>query len=130
MRHNKLNSKDKFITPKQYAQATGLSVGKVTQMLRDGQLAGAKSGNRWQIPADTLLETSQPVTATEPSTDPAPMQRFTVQAFAEMTYLTEQGVKKWLETGRLDGGKDAAGQWYVDAASLERPDVRRLLRTP
>jgi hypothetical protein len=47
-----------------------------------------------------------------------------------MTYLTEPGVKRWLSEGRLVGGQDAAGQWYVDAASLERPDVRRLLRTP
>ena len=125
-----MNSRDKYITPKQYAQATGLSVGKVTQMLRDGQLAGAKVRNRWQIPADTLLETPQPPSATAPPAGPAPMQRFTVQAFAEMTYLTEAGVEKWLRAGRLDGAKDADGQWYVDAASLERPDVRRLLRTP
>jgi excisionase family DNA binding protein len=122
-----LDSKDKFITPKQYAEAAGLSVGKVTQMLRDGELAGEKVGNRWQIPATAASATAPPPA---PTTDPAPSQRYTVPAFADMTYLTEPGVKRWLSEGRLVGGQDAAGQWYVDAASLERPDVRRLLRTP
>lgn len=125
-----MDSKAKFITPKQYARATGLSVGKVTQMLRDGQLDGEKVGNRWRIPANALAETPQPPAPTTPSTDTAPSRRFTVQAFAEMTYLTAQGVEKWLKEGRLVGGQDAAGQWFVDAASLERPDVRRLLRNP
>lgn len=127
-----MNSKDKFITPKQYAQAAGLSVAKVTQMLRDGQLTGEKVGNRWQIPVEATpgaAEAAAASTASPPSDRaPAPSQGFTVQAFAEMTYLTVQGVEKWLREGRLAGARNAAGQWYVDAANLERPDVRRLLR--
>jgi len=123
-----LNSKDKFITPGQYAQANGLSVGKVTQMLRDGLLPGEKVGGRWRIFADPAPGSSQPPVAAAPSPDPAPSQRFTVPAFSGMTYLTEQGVKTWLKSGRLKGGVNEAGQWYVDAASLELPDVRRLLR--
>jgi excisionase family DNA binding protein len=130
IRHNKLESKDKYITPKQYAEAAGLPVGKVTQMLRDGQLAGEKIGNRWRLPAGAVPETPQPPAAAMPSADKTPARRFPVPAFAEMTYLTEQGVKKWLGEGRLAGGRDAAGRWYVDAASLARPDVRRLLRNP
>lgn len=114
------------MTPKQYAQAAGLSVAKVTQMLRDGRLAGEKIGNRWRIPveANTTAATAPP----EPAKGQSPSQRFSVQAFAEMTYLTERGVEKWLREGRLAGGRDAAGQWYVAAASLDRPDVQRLLR--
>lgn len=127
-----MNSKDKFITPKQYAQAAGLSVTKVTQMLRDGQLAGEKVGNRWRIPVEASPAAPEaaaaPAAAPHAAPDPAPSQSYTVQAFAAMTYLTEQGVERWLREGRLAGARDAAGQWRVDAASLARPDVRRLLR--
>ncbi|MEE4608633.1 MAG: hypothetical protein V2L15_07065 [Desulfobacteraceae bacterium] len=101
-------------------------------MLRDGQLAGEKVGNRWRIPVEATPRAAEaaPASTASPHSekDQAPSQCFTVQAFAEMTYLTEQGVEKWLRQGRLAGGRDAAGRWYVDAASLERPDVRRLLR--
>jgi hypothetical protein len=65
---------------------------------------------------------------TAPSTAEAPAAGFAVEEFAAMTYLTVQGVQEWLKTGRLHGRRDDSGQWRVDAASLELPDVRRLLR--
>ncbi len=53
---------------------------------------------------------------------------YTVAEFAGMTYLTEFGVKEWLKQGRLNGQQVAGGDWQVDAASLELPGVKRLVR--
>jgi len=48
--------------------------------------------------------------------------------FVNMTYLTENGVKEWLKEGRLTGLQDESGQWMIEAANLEVPDVKRLMR--
>ncbi len=53
---------------------------------------------------------------------------FSVPQFAEMTYLTENGVMQWLQQGLLQGQQDATGQWQVDASNLEVPNVKRLVR--
>ena len=52
----------------------------------------------------------------------------TLDKFVSMTYLTENGVKEWLRQGRLTGTQDGSGQWVIDAANLEVPDVKRLVR--
>jgi len=48
--------------------------------------------------------------------------------FVSMTYLTENGVKKWLKQGRLTGLQADSGEWMIEAANLELPDVKRLMR--
>ena len=48
--------------------------------------------------------------------------------FVKMTYLTENGVKAWLRQGRLTGLQADSGEWMIDAASLEVPDIKRLMR--
>jgi len=48
--------------------------------------------------------------------------------FVNMTYLTENGVKEWLKQGRLIGLQDESGQWMIESANLEVPDVKRLMR--
>ena len=53
---------------------------------------------------------------------------YTVAEFAGMTYLTEFGVKEWLKQGRLTGQQAAGGEWQIDAANLELPDVKRMVR--
>jgi len=45
-----------------------------------------------------------------------------------MTYLTENGVMQWLQQGLLKGQQEAKGGWQVDAANLEVPNVKRLVR--
>ena len=60
---------------------------------------------------------------------PASLAKFyNISDFAEMTYLTENGVMHWLKQGRLTGQRDSNGEWQVDAANLEVPDVKRLVR--
>jgi hypothetical protein len=51
-----------------------------------------------------------------------------LEDFVSMTYLTANGAKEWLKRGRLTGSQDGSGQWMIDAANLEVPDVKRLLR--
>ena len=48
--------------------------------------------------------------------------------FVSMTYLTENGVKEWLKQGRLTGLQADSGEWMIEAANLEVPDVKRLIR--
>jgi hypothetical protein len=48
--------------------------------------------------------------------------------FVNMTYLTENGVKEWLKQGRLTGLQADSGEWMIEAANLEAPDVKRLMR--
>ena len=53
---------------------------------------------------------------------------FSVAAFADMTYLTENGVMHWLRQGLLKGHQNAKGEWQIDASNLEVPNVKRLVR--
>jgi hypothetical protein len=53
---------------------------------------------------------------------------FSVAEFADMTYLTENGVMQWLQQGLLKGQQNAKGGWQVDASNLEVPNVKRVVR--
>ncbi len=53
---------------------------------------------------------------------------YSVSEFSKMTYLTVNGVNKWLKEGKLNGEKDENGNWLVDAASLNLPNMKRLIR--
>ena len=51
-----------------------------------------------------------------------------VAEFADMTYLTENGVMQWLQQGLLIGQQNAKGDWQIEASNLEVPNVKRLVR--
>lgn len=53
---------------------------------------------------------------------------YSLAEFVKMTYLTENGVKAWLKQGRLSGRQNETGEWMVDAANLDAPYVKRLVR--
>jgi hypothetical protein len=53
---------------------------------------------------------------------------FSVAEFANMTYLTENGVVQWLQQGLLKGQQNARGEWQIEASNLEVPNVKRLVR--
>ena len=55
-------------------------------------------------------------------------QSFSVAEFANMTYLTENGVMQWLQQGLLKGQQGARGDWQIEASNLEVPNVKRLVR--
>jgi hypothetical protein len=70
---------------------------------------------------------SAPPQKTKPAKVPAG-KGIPLDEFVSMTYLTANGVKKWLKQGRLTGSQDGSGQWMIDATNLEVPDVKRLVR--
>jgi hypothetical protein len=51
-----------------------------------------------------------------------------VAEFADMTYLTENGVMQWLRQGLLKGQQNAKGDWQIEASNLEVPNIKRLVR--
>ena len=59
---------------------------------------------------------------------PKALKSFSVSEFAGMTYLTEKGVRQWLQQGLLKGRQDAKGNWQIEASNLEVPNVKRLVR--
>ena len=130
-----MGQKDTFLTAKEFALRSGLAVTQVTKMLREKKLAGEKQSGKWMIPASALTSLGESTSAA-PATPPAkPAQTagnatvYSVSEFSAMSYLTETGVLRWLKQERLKGTLTPSGEWQVDAASLELPYIKHLLRS-
>lgn len=120
-----------LLTAKEFASRSGLPVAQVTKMLREKNLKGQKKSGKWMIPADALKTVGaspQPEKATKAAQTTTDGPGLSVSEFSAQTFLTEAGVIQWLKKGRLKGTQVAGGQWRVDAASLELPAVKHLLR--
>ena len=85
--------------------------------------AGAKAKKA----AAPVKKTATPKKKARPKSAKA-TKSFSVAQFADMTYLTENGVMHWLRQGLLKGQQNAKGAWQVDASNLEVPNVKRLVR--
>ena len=137
-----MGASKELLTSKEFADRSGLPVSKVTKLLRDGSIKGQKKAGKWMIPASELKAAEQPppaprttqpqktkAAAAKPSSPAArPGQTYSLAEVADMTYLTEFGVRNWLRKGLLRGTQSADGEWRIDAASLENPNIKRLLR--
>lgn len=108
-----------LLTTQAFSKLSGLSVSAVTKRLRNGTIQGQKVSGRWRIPKDQLSALQSDATAAGVCS---------VTDFAARTYLTEAGVKKWLSAGRLTGRRDTQGNWQVDLANLDRPEIGHLVR--
>jgi len=137
-----------LLTTSQFASRAGIPVSAVTRLIRQGKIKAEKVSGKWMIAPDQLKVRNAPPaadskTSAEKKSGPAASakksipekkrsagakKRYSVAEFAEMTYLTEKGVMQWLKEGKLTGGQDQNGRWFVDAVSLDVPNVRRLLR--
>ena len=129
-----------LLSTQEFAKKAGVSAATVSKWLRNGTISGIKKGGKWAVAASELVKVSSPgnpappaqKVATQP--DPVPQEKkaknksFSIQEFSEMTYLTEFGVRQWLKEGRLDNTADKQGNVRVDAANLDKPDVKRLVR--
>lgn len=134
-----MGASKQLLTSKEFADRSGLPVSRVTQFLRDGRIKGQKKAGKWVIPASELdaagapdaplAETPPPKT---PASQAAPVDRsgqtFSVPEFSAMTYLTEHGVRDWLKRGILKGARAEDGEGRIEAASLEIPHIKRLVR--
>ena len=149
---------DQFLTTGEFAKKAGIPTSSVSKLIRDGKIKAEKKSGKWMISPDQLKATAvtgsskprkkaaakkaaQPAPKKAPAKKAAPAKKdkpakakttagktYTVAEFAGMTYLTELGVREWLKQGRLSGQQVAGGEWKIDAANLEKPDVKRLVR--
>ena len=131
-----MGPKDTLLTTKEFASRSGLAVAQVTKLLRDKKIAGEKQSGKWMIPESALQSggDTPPAakTKTQPLAKPAKpvgnAKAYSVPEFSAMTYLTEAGVARWLKQGRLQGTQGSGGEWRIDAANLELPYIKHLLR--
>ena len=137
---------DQFLTTGEFASKAGIPTSSVTKLIRQGKIKAEKKSGKWMILPDQLneqavLNSSKPAKKKATLNKPAVTQKdkfakaktiagkmYTVAEFAGLTYLTEFGVQEWLKQGRLSGQQAAGGEWKIDAANLELPGVKRLVR--
>lgn len=155
-RAEKMAQKTDALTTKQFSEIKGMPVSTVSRMIRDGRIKATKKAGRWMIPKDQLSAVSgdtpptassapdrkKATAASPPKGAPASAAKspkaarpasptgktMDIADFAARTYLTEFGVTQWLKNGRLTGKRDERGNWQVDAANLDHPHIKRLLR--
>ena len=145
-----MTKQNQFLTTGEFASKAGISTSSVAKLIRAGKIKAEKKSGKWMIAPDQLKAkavqssiqpSKKPAAKKAMVNKPAPIKKdkpakakttagkmYTVAEFAGMTYLTEFGVKEWLKQGRLTGQQAAGGEWQIDAANLELPDVKRLVR--
>ncbi len=131
-----------LLPSKEFGELTGIPSSTLRKWLAKGKLDGVKQNGMWMIPKsefqrDTVLARTGGA-PTAPAAPKAPKkkapeaksqgQSYSIAEFSQKTFLTEQGVLEWLKNGRLEGSEDDKGQWRVDAANLDAPDIQRLVR--
>ena len=145
--------KSELLTSAEFAKKAGLKTAAVSKLIREGKIKAVKQSGKWMIDPDQLnaaaaAKSAKPA-AKKKATKPTPKKAavkaketttptadkptagaktFSISEFAGMTYLTEKGVAEWLKIGRLSGSQDAQGAWRIDAANLEAPGMKRLVR--
>jgi len=127
-----------MLTTQQFAEKASVSASTVSKWLRTGKIKGVKEGRKWMISANQLsqvTDSQEPTAKTKPtaaaSTAPAKTgnkKGYSIEQFSEITYLTPLGVRRYLKEGRLIGTQESAGNWVVDAANLEKSDIKHLVR--
>jgi len=92
---------------------------------------GAAKAKKVGAKAKKTAAPAKKAAAPKKKTTPKPAKTtksFSVAEFAGMTFLTENGVKQWLQQGLLKGQQSARGDWQIEASNLEIPNVKRLVR--
>ncbi len=145
--------KAQFLTTGEFASKIGISTASVSKLIRDGKINAQKKSGKWmispdqlQVPAVKALSKSgkkaglkkaakaapaKPASAEKkvPAADKKSTEKaYTIAEFATLTYLTEFGVREWLKIGRLAGRQAPGGEWLIDAANLQLPSLKHLVR--
>jgi excisionase family DNA binding protein len=128
----------KTLTTGEFSKITGMPVSTLTRMLRQGRIRGEKRGAKWAIFENEVHNVTAAAAQKKASSSSdfgpifeAPVssgKTYDIKAFSKMTYLTEKGVRQWLASGRLTGRLNPGGEGVVDAANLDRPELRHLIR--
>jgi len=144
---------EQLLTTGAFASRAGIPTSSVTKLIREGKIKAEKKSGKWMIAPDQLMaqalkDSARPgKKAAKPArpkaappkpagaakgksakAKPIAGKTYSVAEFAALTYLTEFGVQQWLKQGRISGRQVSGGEWQVDAANLEVPDVKRLVR--
>jgi excisionase family DNA binding protein len=154
MKGEKMAKKSELLTSGEFAVRAGLPAATVSKLIRDGKIKAYKTSGRWMISPSQLKAVQEMSKSEKPSPKKKPLKpvqkktaasvekppaaeaktpaatskSYTLVEFAAMTYLTEFGVREWLKKGLLTGRQDENGTWQIDAANLEVPNVKRLVR--
>ena len=148
--------KSELLTSSEFSSKTGISKSKISKMIREGKIKAEKKSGKWMISPDQLNakavrkavkpdqpspkkkaatskskkapSTAKKSTAATVESAAGTKKSFSIAEFVQMTYLTEKGVSEWLKSGRLAGQQNDKGEWRIEAANLEKPDVKRLVR--
>jgi len=122
-----MDKQKKLFSTKEFSSLTGMPVSLITKLLRERKLEGTKASGKWIIFENQLQSKCiQEMLKDDNSTKIK--KTYSVNEFAEITYLTAFGVKQWLKKGLLIVKINTEGVWQVDAESLEIPNVKRLIR--
>lgn len=149
---------DQFLTTREFASKIGISISTVSKLIREHKISAKKKSGKWMISPDQLkakavkeLRVSGNKSAGRQAVKSAPKKAafrkpasaqkeaaatskktdgktYTIAEFASLTYLTEFGVKEWLKKGRLTGQQAPDGKWKIEAANLEVPALKHLVR--
>jgi excisionase family DNA binding protein len=148
--------KSDLLTSSEYSSKTGISKSTVSKLIREGKIKAEKKSGKWMISPDQLhakavkkaLKPDKPSPkkkaatskskktpskakkskATKVESTAGAKKSFSIAEFVQMTYLTKKGVLEWLKSGQLAGQQDDKGDWRIDAANLDKPNVKRLVR--
>jgi excisionase family DNA binding protein len=153
-RKRAMANKPPSLTSTEFASRTGLSVQTIGRLIREGKIKAKKQSGKWAIdpeelhakavaelakgvgPAKASPKTGQPKAMEAATNAPAKSvpaaaaesASYSVSEFSAMTYLTEYGVELYLKKGVLTGHQDKKRNWRVDAANLQNPGIRHLVR--
>lgn len=147
---------NQFLTTREFASRTGIPTSKISRLIREGKIKAEKKSGKWRIhPSQLQVKAVQekgkvskkmpeklaarviketPVAGASKSAPhdynikPLAGRKYTLSEFAAMTYLTEFGVGQWLKQGKLTGQQTDKGELLIDAANLQEPNVKRLVR--
>ena len=140
-------TKSQLLTTSEFASQAGIASAKISKLIREGKIKAEKKSGKWMISssevkvAQGLLKKAKPAPKKK-TPRPAPKKAAAAKTsappekakptkgktsaanaipladFVNMTYLTENGVKKWLKQGRLTGLQNESGRMKVDSAAL------------
>ena len=138
-----------YMTIKEVAAETGLSVGRIRQRVRHEAIPGAALyGSKWFIPRASLwlLERRSPPRGGRPRTLPtqARLTRFarkrvapvamhgyaTTAAVARRLKCSRPGILRRCRDGEMPGAFQIAGVWLIPIAALQHITIRGRVRKP
>ena len=130
-----------LMSTRELSTLTGLSISKITNMLRSGKIKGEKKSGKWRIYKNDLRNQFPNLTPSNKSSEirtqtmgengPKPSASgasLSISEFSKLTYLTNFGVLSFIKKGILKGFQDEHGDWRIKADALNSPNIKHLIR--